>query len=51
MHGKGLLQPMLFPLDFYNRELVGKLKGIKRVLKERGLLPERGLVLDRFSSR
>ena len=46
MHGKGLLQSMSFPLDYYNRELAGKPKGITRVLKERGLWPERGLVLE-----
>ena len=45
MHGKGLPQSMSFPLDYYNRELAGRPKGIKRVLKERGLWPERGLVL------
>ena len=33
--------------DFmHDRELAGKPKGIKRVLKERGLWPERGLVLE-----
>ena len=36
---------MSFPLDYYNRELAGKSEGIKRVLKERGLWLERGLVL------
>ena len=46
MHGKGLPQPMSFAKDYYNRELAGKPKGIKRVLKERGLWPERGLVLE-----
>ena len=39
MHGKGLPQSMPFPLDYYGR-------GIKRVLKERGLWPERGLALE-----
>ena len=37
---------MLFPLDYYSRELVGKPKRIKHVLKERGLWLERGLVLE-----
>ena len=47
MHGKGLPQSMSFPLEYYNRELAGKPKGIKHVLKERGLWPEpRGLVLE-----
>ena len=32
---------MSFPLDYYNLELAGKPRGIKRVLKERGLWPER----------
>lgn len=39
MHGKGLPQPMPFPLDCYNRVLAGKSKGIKRVFKVRGLWP------------
>ena len=43
---KGVLQPMAFPVDYHNRELAGKQKGIKRVLKERGLWPERRLVLE-----
>ena len=42
MHHKGRLQSM----NYYNLELAGKPKGIKRVLKERGLWPERGLVLE-----
>ncbi len=46
IHGKGIPQPMKFPADYHNSELAGKQKGIKRVLKERGLWPERGLVLD-----
>ena len=46
MHGKGLPQSMSFPLDYYNLELAGKPKGIKHVLKERGLWSERGLVLE-----
>ena len=33
MHGKELPQSMSFPLDYYSRELAGKPKGIKRVLK------------------
>ena len=36
MHGKGLLQSMSFAQDYYNRELAGKPKGIKRVLKSVG---------------
>ena len=47
MHGKWLSQPMSFPLECHDHELARKLKGIKRVLKERGLWPEpRGLVLE-----
>ena len=46
MYGKGLPQSMSFAKDYYNRELAGKLKGIKRVLKERRLWPERGLMLE-----
>ena len=46
MHGKGQPQSMSFPLDFHNLELAGKPKGIKRVLKERGLWPGRGSVLE-----
>ena len=45
-HNKGLPQPMSFPLNYYNPQLAGKPKGIKRVLKERGLWPDRGLVLE-----
>jgi len=36
---------MKFPADYYDRDLACKPKGIKRVLQERGLWPERGLVL------
>ena len=36
MHSKGLPLSMLCPLEYRNRELAGKLKGIKRVLKECG---------------
>ena len=46
MHGKGLPQSMSFAKNYYNRKLAGKPKGIKRVLKERGLWLERGLVLQ-----
>ena len=46
MHHKGRPQSMSFPPNYYNLELAGKPKGIKRVLKERGLWPERGLVLE-----
>jgi hypothetical protein len=46
IHEKGIPQPMTFPMDYYKRELAGKQKGIKRVLKERGLWPEQGLLLD-----
>ena len=45
MHGEGLPQPMSFAKDYYNRKLASKPKGIKRVLKEHVLWPERGLVL------
>ena len=37
---------MSFPPNYHNAELFGKPKGIKRVLKERGRWPERGLVLQ-----
>ena len=40
MLGKGLPQSMSFSSNYYNRELAGKPKGIKRVLKERGLWQE-----------
>ena len=46
MHGNGQPQSMSFAKNYYSRELAGKPKGIKRVLKERGLWPERGLVLE-----
>ena len=46
MHGKGLLQSMSFAQDCYNRELAGRPRGIMRVLKERRLWPERGLVFE-----
>ena len=46
MHGKGLPLSMSFAKDHYSRELAVKPNGIKRVLKERGLWPERGLVLE-----
>ena len=36
MHGKGLPQSVSFAQDYYNRELAGKPKGIKRVLKSAG---------------
>ena len=46
IHGKGLPQLMSFSQNYCNRELAGKSKGIKRMLKERGLWPEQGLVLE-----
>ena len=46
MHGKGLPQLILLPLDYCNHGLAGKPKGIKRVLKEHSLWLERGLVLE-----
>ena len=46
MHRKGLPQLTSFPLGYLDLELAGKPKVIKRVLKERGLWPERGLVLE-----
>ena len=46
MHGKGLRSQCHLQQDYYNRELAGKLKEIKRAPKERGLWPERGLVLE-----
>ena len=45
MHSKGRPQSMSFPLDYHNLELAGGLNRIKRVLKERGLWLEGGLVL------
>ena len=46
MHHRGRPQSISFPPNYHNFELAGKPKGIKRVLKERGLWPERGLVLE-----
>ena len=46
IHHKGWPQPISFPPNYHNLELAGKPKGIKRVLKEHGLWPERGLVLE-----
>ena len=46
MHGKGLPQSMPSAQDYYNRELAGGPREAKRVLKERGLWSERGLVLE-----
>ena len=46
MHHKGRPQSISFPPNYHNLELAGKPKGIKRVLKECGLWPERGLVLE-----
>ena len=46
MHHKGRPQSMSFPPNYHNLELAGKPKGIKRVLRGRGLWPERGLVLE-----
>ena len=46
MNHKGRPQSMSFPPNYDNLELAGKPKRIKRVLKERGLWPERGLVLE-----
>ena len=43
---EGWPQPMSFPPNYHNLELAGKPKGIKRVLKEHKLWPERGLVLE-----
>ena len=37
---------MSFAKDYYNRGLAGKPKEVKQVQKERGLWPERGLVLE-----
>ena len=37
---------MLFTPNYHNLELAGKPKRIMRVLKERGLWQERGLVLE-----
>ena len=42
---EGLPKSMSFPLDYYNLELAGKLKRIKRKPKVRGLWPEGCLVL------
>ena len=46
MHRKGRPQSMSFPPDYHSLELAGKPKEIKRVLKERGLCPERSLMLE-----
>jgi len=46
IYEKGIPQPMRFPDDYYDRELAGKQKEIKQVLNERGLWPERGLMLE-----
>ena len=46
IHSKGSPQKMTFPADYHNTQLAGKAKGIKRVLKERELWPEQGLLLE-----
>ena len=37
---------MIFPLDYHIPELCKQLKGLKQVLKERGLWPNEGLKLE-----
>ena len=39
----GVPQPMIFPNDHPDKDLRGKPKGLRVVLKERGLWPEKGL--------
>ena len=46
IYRKGTTQPIKFPADYHYSDLAGKQKGIKRVLKERDLWPEQGLVLE-----
>ena len=44
--GKGILQDIIFPLDYHILELREQPKGLKQVLKERGLWPNEGLKLE-----
>lgn len=46
IHGQQASQSMQFPPDYDNPDLAGKPKGIKQILKERGLWPAEGLRLD-----
>ncbi|CAG8760882.1 16426_t:CDS:2, partial [Racocetra fulgida] len=43
--GRKYDQDMVFPSDYHIPELRGEAKGLKEVLKERGLWPEEGLRL------
>ncbi len=44
--GEEIPQDMIFPLDYHIPELCGQPKGLKQVLKERGLWPNEGLKLE-----
>jgi hypothetical protein len=44
--GEGILQDMNFPLDYHIPELCRQPKGLKQVLIERGLWPDKGLKLE-----
>ena len=44
--GEGVQQEMIFPLDYHISKLRGQPKGLKQVLTERGLWPNRGLKLE-----
>lgn len=46
IHEKQVTQSMQFPPEYVNPKLAGKPKGIKQILKERGLWPAEGLLLD-----
>src|SRR6266516_7294827 len=46
IHGQQASQSMQFPPDYDKPDLAGKPKGMKQILKERGLWPAEGLRLD-----
>jgi transposase len=46
IHRQQIWQSMQFPSDYHDINLAGKPKGIRQILKERGLWPPEGLRLD-----